>query len=82
MGSPRLGGRDGRQTMQGRKLLRDELNEVLFRILDDFARLRPIYMLDRLSRRACCDKTDSEDSGDFSPGLVTWPTVHCGITNL
>ena len=79
--SPRLGGRDGRQTMQGRKLLLYELNEVPFRIFDHFARLRPNSTLDRLSRRARRYKTYSEDSGHLSP-WVTWPTVHRGITNF
>lgn len=67
--------------MQRKKLILFELNEVPFRIIDHFTKLKPNSAIARLRRRSRAYETFTEDSGHLSP-WVTWPTLHRGVTNL
>src|SRR5688500_10899078 len=63
-----------------RKLILFELNEVPWRIVQEFCRWRPESCLVRHLRHFSTFETYAEDAGHLSP-WVTWPTVHRGVTN-
>jgi len=56
-----------------------ELNEVPFRVLDDYAKANPASCVARLLSSSHQFETYSQDSA-LSP-WVTWPTVHRGVTD-
>lgn len=60
------------------KIILFELNEVPFRIIDDFVQWRPSSNLARLLPRCLPFDTFAGDSGHLSP-WKTWPTVHRGV---
>src|SRR6516164_8196265 len=60
------------------KVIFFELNEVPFRILDEFCRWRPDSNLAKLLPRCTQFETVTEDEGHLSP-WVTWPSLHRGI---
>lgn len=61
-----------------RNIILFELNEVPFRILEHYARLRPESALARMMREAKLHETYAEDVGHLSPWR-TWPTLHRGV---
>ena len=61
-----------------KKLILFELNEVPYRVIDEFCRWRPQSCLARLIPRCAQFETYAEDHGHLSP-WVTWPTVHRGV---
>lgn len=63
-----------------KKLILFELNEVPWRIVEEFCAWRPDSCLARNLARFTQYETHAEDSGHLSP-WVTWPTVHRGVTN-
>ena len=63
-----------------KKLILFELNEVPFRIVDEFCRWRPSSCLARLLPRCSQFESYAEDRGHLSP-WVTWPTVHRGVVD-
>lgn len=66
--------------MPQRKLILLELNEVPFRVLDEFCATHPRSCLARLLPQCQQYETLAEDSGHLSP-WVTWPTLHRGVVN-
>lgn len=62
------------------KIILFELNEVPFRIIDNFVQWRPESCLARLLPRCRQFTTYSEDVGHLSP-WKTWPTVHRGVND-
>jgi len=62
-----------------RMIILFELNEVPWRVLDDFAAQRPHSALATVLRAGRAYTTVSEDAA-LSP-WVTWPTVHRGVTD-
>jgi len=62
-----------------RSILLYELNEVPFRILDEFRRWRPNSVLAKHLDTCSQYETVSEDEVPLSP-WITWPTVHRGVT--
>lgn len=63
-----------------RKVLLVELNEVPFRVIDDYCRKQPRSALATLLARCQQLETHAEDRGHLSP-WVTWPSVHRGVDN-
>lgn len=63
-----------------RSIILFELNEVPFRIIDDFCRRHPDSTLARLLPSMRQYDTRAEDAGTLTPWR-TWPTVHRGVTN-
>ena len=61
-----------------RKIILFELNEVPFRVIDYFRRMRPDSMLARLMPSLHLHETWSEDVSGLTP-WKTWPTVHRGV---
>lgn len=63
-----------------RKIILFELNEVPFRILEEYCRWRPESTLAK--RLPLCRKheTLAQDEGILSP-WITWPTLHRGVPN-
>lgn len=57
-----------------------ELNEVPFKIIDQFCRWHPNSVLARNLSRCHLYETYAEDRGHLSP-WVTWSTLHRGVTN-
>ena len=66
--------------MVARKLILFELNEVPWRILDDYAEQAPGSALAHILRRSHCYEAYSEDTGHLSP-WITWPSLHRGVSN-
>lgn len=64
----------------GEPLIVYELNEVPWRVIDWYARLRPSSALARLLGRAQAFTTLTKDEGELHP-WTTWPTFHRGVTN-
>jgi hypothetical protein len=62
------------------KIILFELNEVPFKVIEFFVKLRPQSTLARILPLASKYQTYSEDRGHLSP-WVTWPTLHRGVTN-
>lgn len=60
------------------KLILLELNEVPWRVIDDFCARRPGSALARRLPRCWQFETFAEDRGHLSP-WVTWPSVHRGV---
>ena len=65
----------------GRKIVFFELNEVPYRVVDDFCERRPDSALARLLPRSAQYETRCEDEGKLQP-WVTWPSVHRGVNNI
>jgi hypothetical protein len=63
-----------------RKIVLYELNEVPWRVLDQFAAWRPTSHLARLLPVMRRFGTFAEDRSDLSP-WITWPTLHRGVTD-
>src|SRR5438876_3741022 len=63
-----------------RKLILFELNEVPYRIVEEFVGWRPTSCLASLLRRCRQFETYAEDRGHLSP-WVTWPTLHRGMAD-
>jgi hypothetical protein len=63
-----------------RKIVLYELNEVPWRVLDQFAAWRPTSHLARLFPVMRRFGTFAEDRSDLSP-WITWPTLHRGVTD-
>ncbi len=63
-----------------RKLILFELNEVPYRIVEEFVHWRPKSCLAGLLRRCQQFETYAEDRGHLSP-WVTWPTLHRGVAD-
>jgi hypothetical protein len=61
-----------------RKLVLFELNEVPYRVVDDFVATRPGSALGRLLPRSRQFVTLAPDRGKLQP-WITWPTLHRGI---
>ena len=61
-----------------RRIILFELNEVPFRVIDYFCRIRPDSTLARLMPSLHPYETRSEDVSSLSP-WKTWPTVHRGV---
>jgi hypothetical protein len=57
-----------------------ELNEVPFRIIDEFVRWRPTSTFAQLLPVSRQYRTQAEDVGRLSP-WKTWPSLHRGVTN-
>ena len=62
------------------KIVLLELNEVPFRVLDEFCARQPRSTLARCLARCQQFETHAEDTGHLSP-WITWPSVHRGVTN-
>ena len=63
-----------------RRLVFVELNEVPWRVLDDWAVSRPDSAIAGLLRESRQYTTIAADEGHLSP-WITWPTVHRGVPN-
>jgi len=63
-----------------RKIVLYELNEVPWRVFDQFAAWRPTSHLARLLPVMRRFGTFAEDRSDLSP-WITWPTLHRGVTD-
>jgi hypothetical protein len=63
-----------------RKIVLYELNEVPWRVLDQFAAWRPTSYLARVLPVMRRFGTFAEDRSDLSP-WITWPTLHRGVTD-
>ena len=63
-----------------RKIVLYELNEVPWRVLDQFTAWRPTSHLARLLPVMRRFGTFAEDRSDLSP-WITWPTLHRGVTD-
>ena len=57
-----------------------ELNEVPWRVIDWYVRLRPNSALAQLLDRSQTFTTVTKDEGELHP-WTTWPTLHRGVTN-
>jgi hypothetical protein len=64
----------------GEPLVIYELNEVPWRVVDWYVRLRPGSALNRLLGRATTFSTVTKDEGELHP-WTTWPTFHRGVNN-
>lgn len=64
----------------GEPLIVYELNEVPWRVIDWYVRLRPNSALARLLGRAKTFTTVTKDEGELHP-WTTWPTFHRGVNN-
>src|SRR6266853_981744 len=64
----------------GKKIVLFELNEVPFRIFDEFCKWRPRSTLAKILPHCSQYQTFSEDRGSLSP-WKTWPTVHRGVND-
>ena len=64
----------------GQPLIIYELNEVPWRVIDWYVRLRPSSALARLLSRAKTFTTVTTDEGELHP-WTTWPTFHRGVNN-
>lgn len=62
------------------KLIFFELNEVPWRVIDDFARANPSSNLAAMLPKAAQYETTAVDEGHLSP-WKTWPTVHRGVND-
>lgn len=63
-----------------RKLILFELNEVPFRILDEYRRWRPESHLASIFPVCRRHVTLTQDEGGLSP-WITWPSLHRGVSN-
>jgi hypothetical protein len=63
-----------------RRIVLLELNEVPFKIVDQFCQANPQSTLARTLPQCRQYDTYAEDRGSLSP-WITWPTVHRGVTN-
>jgi hypothetical protein len=63
-----------------KKIILFELNEVPFRIIEQFCAWRPESCIARLLPRMRKLETFAEDVSPLSP-WITWPTVHRGVTD-
>lgn len=61
-----------------RKIVLFELNEVPFRIFDEYCRWRPNSTFARVLPRCAQHRTIPEEAGPLSP-WITWPSVHRGV---
>ncbi len=61
-----------------KKVILFELNEVPWRVIDDFVQTNPESTLARVLPRCAQFETHSEDR--LSP-WITWPTFHRGVTD-
>ena len=64
----------------GEPLIVYELNEVPWRVIDWYVRLKPSSALARLLGRAKTFTTVTKDEGELHP-WTTWPTFHRGVNN-
>lgn len=64
----------------GEPLIIYELNEVPWRVIDWYVRLKPSSALARLLGRAKTFTTVTRDEGELHP-WTTWPTFHRGVNN-
>ena len=64
----------------GQPLIIYELNEVPWRVIDWYVRLRPNSAFAHLLGRAQTFTTVTKDEGELHP-WTTWPTFHRGVTN-
>ena len=64
----------------GEPLIVYELNEVPWRVIDWYVRLRPNSALAQLLGRAKTFTTVTKDEGELHP-WTTWPTFHRGVNN-
>ncbi|HEY6563860.1 MAG TPA: hypothetical protein VIY86_05155, partial [Pirellulaceae bacterium] len=69
-----------RASTMGKKIVFFELNEVPYRIIDEYCRWRPKSAFARLLPKCFQYETYSEDRGHLSP-WKTWPTLHRGVSN-
>jgi len=63
-----------------RRIMLFELNEVPWRIVDEFVADHPNSTLARLLPRSRCYTSIAADSGHLSP-WTTWPTLHRGVND-
>ena len=61
-----------------RKIILFELNEVPWRIMEQFCEWRPDSHLSKVLPRCPGYRTYSEDGGELSP-WITWPSLHRGV---
>jgi hypothetical protein len=64
----------------GTTLIQYELNEVPWRVIDWYIRLRPSSAFARLLRSATTYTTVTRDDGELHP-WTTWPSLHRGVYN-
>jgi hypothetical protein len=64
--------------MQGQKIIVFELNEVPYRIMDDYCEKYPKSHLSKLLNSSRQYETYAEEPGVLTP-TKTWPTVHRGV---
>lgn len=64
----------------GQSLIIYELNEVPWRVIDWYVRLKPTSALVRLLDQSKTFITITRDDGELHP-WTTWPTFHRGVTN-
>ena len=63
-----------------KKIILFELNEVPFRVLEDYINLNPTSSIAEIYKNSKIFKTFANDIGHLSPWL-TWPTIHRGVNN-
>jgi hypothetical protein len=64
----------------GKPLILYELNEVPWRVIDWYVRLRPSSAFARLQQSATTHTTVTRDEGELHP-WTTWPSLHRGVYN-
>ncbi|HBE19600.1 MAG TPA: hypothetical protein DEG17_10105 [Cyanobacteria bacterium UBA11149] len=65
--------------MTNRKIILFELNEVPYRIIDQYCQDNPYSSLSRILSSSRQYETWAEDTGTLAP-TKTWPTLHRGVT--
>jgi hypothetical protein len=63
-----------------RKIILFELNEVPFRVFDDYCATRPNSALAKVAKLSLQYETITEDINDLSP-WITWPSLHRGVND-
>lgn len=63
-----------------KKIIFFELNEVPFRVMDEFCKRHPGSTLAKIRPRCHEYRTHAQDEGMLEP-WITWPSVHRGVSN-
>jgi hypothetical protein len=61
-----------------KKIILFELNEVPFRVMDDYCEMHPESALNEFYSQSACASTFSPDEASLHP-WCTWPTLHRGV---
>ncbi|MDA1192667.1 MAG: hypothetical protein O3A46_13425 [Candidatus Poribacteria bacterium] len=67
--------------MQDRKIILFEINEVPFRIIDEFCKWRPESALAKFLTQCRQYETWTDTEGEYLNPWTTWPTLHRGISD-